>query len=44
MQAGDVEATYADIDDLAEAIGFRPYTPLKDGVEKFVGWLMAYHR
>ncbi len=44
MQAGDVEATYADIDDLAEAIGFRPYTPLKDGVEKFVGWFMAYHR
>ncbi len=43
MQDGDVVATYANIDDLMEAVGFRPATPLKDGIRKFVDWYKAYH-
>lgn len=43
MQAGDVEATYADIDDLREAVGFSPATPLAEGVAKFVAWYKAYY-
>jgi UDP-glucuronate 4-epimerase len=44
MQAGDVEATYADIDDLRNAVGFSPATPLKEGIHKFVEWHLAYYR
>jgi UDP-glucuronate 4-epimerase len=43
MQAGDVSATHADIADLQRAVGFAPDTPLKEGVEKFVGWFKTYY-
>ena len=43
MQAGDVVATYADIEDLRRAVGFTPQTPLAEGVEKFVRWYKTYH-
>lgn len=43
MQNGDVTATYADIDDLARAVGFAPSTPLRYGIEKFVAWYRDYH-
>ena len=36
MQPGDVESTYADVEDLFEYINFKPNTPLEEGVEKFV--------
>ena len=38
MQPGDVQATWADIDDLEEAVGFSPSTPLSEGLAKFVSW------
>ncbi|MGY3604950.1 MULTISPECIES: NAD-dependent epimerase [unclassified Bradyrhizobium] len=44
MQPGDVPATFADVDDLAREIGFRPQTRIEDGVEKFVAWFRDYHR
>ena len=43
MQDGDVVATYANIDSLYEAVGFKPETPLKDGIQKFVDWYKSYH-
>jgi len=43
MQDGDVVATYADIDALVDAVGFKPATPLKDGIQKFVDWYKSYH-
>lgn len=43
MQDGDVVATYANIDALIDAVGFKPATPLKDGIQKFVDWYKAYH-
>ena len=43
MQDGDVVATFADIDALIEAVGFKPATPLSEGIEKFVEWYKAYH-
>lgn len=42
MQPGDVTATWADIDDLEEAVGFRPDTPLAEGLAKFVKWHDAW--
>ncbi len=44
MQPGDVPATYADVDDLMREVGFRPATPIKTGVERFVAWYRDYHR
>lgn len=43
MQAGDVVATYADIDDLKRDVGFAPSTPLADGVARFVTWYKEYY-
>ena len=43
MQAGDVVATYADIEKLRQAVGFAPHTPLKEGVAKFVAWFREYY-
>ena len=43
MQAGDVPATYADIDDLVRDVGFRPATPLEIGIRRFVEWFRDYY-
>ena len=43
MQPGDVPATYADIEDLARAIGFRPATTIENGVARFAKWYRDYH-
>jgi UDP-glucuronate 4-epimerase len=44
MQPGDVPATYADVDDLTADVGFRPSTPIEEGVARFVRWYREYHR
>jgi UDP-glucuronate 4-epimerase len=44
MQPGDVPATYADIEDLARAIGFRPATTIEDGIRSFAKWFREYHK
>jgi UDP-glucuronate 4-epimerase len=43
MQPGDVPATYADIEDLAADVGFRPATPLRTGIERFIDWYRRYY-
>ena len=43
LQAGDVHATFADVDDLMRDTGFRPDTPLEEGIEKFVRWYRSYY-
>ena len=44
MQPGDVPATYADIEDLARDIGFRPATTIEDGIGRFASWFREYHK
>ena len=44
MQAGDVLETFADVEDLARDIGFRPQTRIEDGVARFVAWYREYHQ
>ena len=43
MQPGDVEATYADVTALSEAIDYAPTTPIEVGVERFLTWYLDYH-
>jgi UDP-glucuronate 4-epimerase len=42
MQPGDVEATAADTSALEAWVGFRPATPLRQGVERFAAWYRQY--
>jgi UDP-glucuronate 4-epimerase len=42
MQPGDVLATYADIEDLKDHLGFKPKTPLVDGLDKWAIWFLNY--
>jgi UDP-glucuronate 4-epimerase len=44
MQPGDVPATYADIEDLARDIGFRPAIKIEDGIGRFAKWYRAYQK
>ncbi len=44
MQPGDVPVTYADIDDLIRDVGFRPSTPIEEGLRRFVEWYRWYYR
>ena len=41
---GDVPQTHAEVDDLEEAVGFRPKVELSEGLARFVDWLRSYER
>ncbi len=43
MQPGDVEVTYADVDELVRDFGFKPSTPLRDGLRKFAEWYKDFY-
>ena len=43
MQPGDVPTTYADTTPLERDTGFRPATPLRDGLRRFAEWYRAYY-
>ncbi|QDU63630.1 dTDP-glucose 4,6-dehydratase 2 [Planctomycetes bacterium Pan216] len=44
MQPGDVPRTFADVSDLERDVGFRPVTPIEEGVARFVEWYRAYYK
>lgn len=44
LQPGDVPATYADVDDLMNDVDFKPATPLRTGIQKFIAWYESYYR
>lgn len=43
IQAGDVPATYADVDDLMRDVGFKPATSIEEGIRRFVEWYRGYY-
>lgn len=44
LQPGDVPDTYADISELEQAVGFRPSTSVREGIERFVAWYFDYYK
>ncbi|MGH7788687.1 MAG: NAD-dependent epimerase [Candidatus Binatia bacterium] len=44
IQPGDVPSTYADVSALQAAVGFRPATPVVEGIRRFVAWYREYYR
>jgi len=43
LQAGDVPATSADVQALIDDVGFKPDTPVEEGVRRFVEWYRGYY-
>lgn len=43
MQPGDVPVTYADTTPLEQDFGFKPATPLREGLRKFAEWYRGYY-
>lgn len=44
MQPGDVMETFADVGDLMRDTGFRPHTPIEDGIDEFVAWYRDHYK
>ncbi|MEZ5473815.1 MAG: NAD-dependent epimerase [Steroidobacteraceae bacterium] len=44
LQPGDVPDTFADVDDLVRDVGYKPATPVEEGVRRFVEWYLEYYR
>lgn len=44
LQQGDVQATYADVDDLSKDVGFHPATPIETGIPRFVHWYRTFYQ
>ena len=44
LQDGDVPATYANTDELNAWTGFKPETPVREGVGRFVEWYRSYYK
>lgn len=43
LQAGDVPATWADVNDLIENFNYRPNTPIQKGVNEFINWYKGFY-
>jgi len=43
MQDGDVEETFADVEELMRDTGFVPNTPIEEGVQRFLEWYRSYY-
>jgi UDP-glucuronate 4-epimerase len=43
LQPGDVPKTYADVDALVADVGFKPATPIEDGIARFIAWYRGYY-
>ncbi|MBZ5523751.1 MAG: NAD-dependent epimerase [Acidobacteriia bacterium] len=44
IQPGDVPVTYADIDGLSREVGYRPHTPIEEGISRFVDWYREHYK
>lgn len=42
LQAGDVKATYANVDDLVADLDYKPQTPIQEGINKFIHWYIKF--
>ena len=44
LQPGDVPASHADVEDLVRDTGYKPSTPIDQGVKAFTDWYMDYYK
>ena len=43
IQPGDVPATYADVTDIAETLGYKPEVSVKEGIRNFINWYKEFY-
>lgn len=43
IQPGDVPATWADCSDLKSDFGYKPNTPIKEGIKRFIDWYLEFY-
>jgi UDP-glucuronate 4-epimerase len=43
IQPGDVPATYADVQDLVDNLGYKPDTSIREGIDAFIDWYQKYY-
>ena len=43
IQPGDVPSTFANVDDLVADLGYRPSTPLQQGIDRFIDWYLEFY-
>lgn len=43
MQPGDVPASHADVEDLIQDVGYKPATPIQEGIDSFLAWYRSYY-
>ena len=43
LQAGDVPDTFADVEDLVQDVGYKPATPVEEGVRRFIEWYVGHY-
>ena len=43
LQPGDVPDTSADVEDLVRDVGYRPATPVEEGIRNFIEWYLQYY-
>ena len=43
IQPGDVPATWADVSDLVDDLGYQPNTPIQEGVNRFIAWYKEFY-
>lgn len=44
LQPGDVEDTYANIDDMINQFKYKPQISVKEGIKKFASWYTSYYK
>ena len=44
LQLGDVPNTYANVDALIADVGYKPQTPVEEGIARFVEWYKTYYK
>jgi UDP-glucuronate 4-epimerase len=43
LQIGDVPASHADVKDLMEDLGYKPDTPIQEGINRFIDWYLEFY-
>jgi UDP-glucuronate 4-epimerase len=43
LQPGDVPASHADVSDLIADMGYKPQTPIQEGINRFIDWYLEFY-
>ena len=44
IQTGDVPESFADVEAMMQAVGYKPKTTIEEGIQKFIDWYKEYYK